>query len=579
MATSSFNSLGGITTGIDTTALINAIVGMKGGNVTRLQARKDLNDKKTAALTAMRSSLSTLSLSMAALQDKFNGRTVGSSDSNNTNVTATATGAAAGNYDVTVHTVATRGRLSATLVGGLTTNLAVASPTDSVNSGVFTPGTPASFAIQGTDGDIKTFTLTETTNTLNGLRDAINASGAGVTASVLNMGKGDKPYQLVITAKETGTGSTGGVVTLVDITNMTGGTAGPVANNLGIGAGTADLVAKTITGVPSTGVTSSAGTSAVATDATFSVNGIELTRSTNLVKDAADGVTFTLKQGGQTGMTTLTVALDKAGATAAMQDFITKYNQLVKDYKAASTSTKNADGTIKQAPLANDTATRTLMNNLKATLAGASSGLPSDSTYKTPASLGITTLADGNLYLNTNTFQTAMANDLAAARRLFVFSGDSTNGVLSVNSGGSSTATGTVGYEITQDANGVLWGKLTHDGVTSEAQQVLNGTLQGTGDLAGLSLSVIGAGTGSMTLTRGVGQAANDLISKFTGLGDGTISSILTSITTQNKTLGSQILSAQALLDREKELLKVKFAKMEAAVSQMRSSAGTLSGA
>ncbi len=573
MATS-FNALSGITTGIDTNALINAIVGMKSGNVTRLQARRDLNDKKTTALTAMRSSLSTLSYSLAALQDRFNSRTVGSSDSNNTNVTATATGAAAGNYDVTVHTVATRGRLSATLEAGLTTNLAVHSPTDSVNSGVFITGTPASFAIQGTDGVVKTFTLTETTNTLNGLRDAINASGAGVTASVLNMGKGDKPYQLVITAKETGTGSTGGVVTLVDITN---GATGPVANNLGIGAGTADVDAQTISGDPLTGLTVSTAGS-IATDATFSVNGIELTRSTNLVKDAADGVTFTLKQGGQTGMTTLTVALDKAGATAAMQDFITKYNQLVKDYKAASTSTKNADGSINQAPLASDLATRTLMTNLKATLAGTSEGLPKDSAYKTLASLGVTTLADGNLYLNTSTFQTAMANDLTAARRLFVFSGDSTNGVLSVNSGGSSTATGTVDYDI-QDVNGVLWGTLTHNGNKSVAQQVTNGTLQGTGELAGLSLSVIGPGTGTLTLTRGVGQAANDLLSKFTGLGDGTIGSILTSITTQNKALGSQILSAQALLDREKELLKIKFAKMESAVSQMRSAAGSLSGA
>ena len=507
MATTSFNSLSGVSTGIDTTALINAIVGMKGGNVTRLQARKDLNDKKATALTAMRSSLFTLSLSMSALQDKFNSRTVSSSDSNNANVTATATGAAAGNYDVTVHTVATRGRLSSKLdTGGLTTNLAVAKPTDAV----FTPGAPASFAIQGTDGVVKTFTLTETTNTLNGLRDAINASGAGVTASILNMGgTGAKPFQLVITAKETGTGSTGGTVSLVDITDPaptvtdpeTGLPASVPANNLGIPLGTADLVTQTITG----GLTSSATQGAIATDATFSVNGIELTRSSNLVKDAADGVTFTLKQGNQTGMTTLTVAVDKTGATTALQDFITKYNQLVKDYKAASTSTKNADGSINQAPLASDIATRTLMTKLKTTLAGATAGLPEDSAYKTLANLGVTTLADGNLYLNSNTFQTALTNDLTAAQRLFVLSDDS--------------------------------------------------------------------------LTRGVGQVAKDLLSAFTGTGDGTINSILTSITTQNKALGSQILSAQSMLDREKELLKQKFAKMESAVSQMRSAAGSLSGA
>jgi len=381
MTASSLTSISGVSTGVDTSALIAAIVAQKGTSLTRLQAKKDLNDKKTTALTAMRTSLTALNLSLAVIQDKFNSRTVTSTDTNNTNVTATASGALADTYDITVKTVATKGRISATLDSrGWTTNLAVASPTDSVNSSIFTPGTPASFAIQGTDGVIKTITLDDSSNTLNGLRDKINASGAGVTASVVNMGKGDKPYQLVLTAKATGTGTTQGIVTIADITNM--GSTGLPANNLGIGAGSVDSLASptTLAG----GLTSTA--SGTATDADFTLNGIELTRSTNVVKDAAEGMTFTLKQGGQTGTTTLTVGLDKAGATAAMADLISKYNQLVKDYKTASTSTKNADGSINLAPLAGDAPTAALMTNLKATLAGASSGLPGTATYKTLAS-------------------------------------------------------------------------------------------------------------------------------------------------------------------------------------------------
>lgn len=493
MAASSLNSLSGVSSGIDTQALINAIVGMKGGSVTRLQARKDLNDKKTTALTAMRTSLQALSLSMAVLQDKFNNRTVTSSDSNNTYVTATGSGAAAGNYDITVTTVATKGRISSILdSNGFTTNLAVVNPSDSVGSGIFTPGTPASFAIRGTDGVIKTITLDDASNTLNGLRDKINASGAGITASVVNMGKGAKPYQLVLTANATGTGTTQGVVTIADITNM--GTTGLPANNLGISAGAVDNLATPTT--LSGGLTSTAS-GATATDANFTVNGIALTRTTNVVKDAADGMTFSLKQGGQTGITTLSVAPDKTGATVAMQDFITKYNALVKDYKAASTSTKNADGSINQAPLANDASTRALMANLKATLAGTSAGQAPDSVYKTLASLGITSLAEGGLFLNTNTFQTAMANDLTSVQ---------------------------------------------------------------------------------LNFSTGVGKSAKDLISNFTGTNGG-ISSILSSITAQNKLLGTQIVTAQSRLDQEKDMLKKKFARMEAIVGQMRASAGSLSGA
>jgi flagellar hook-associated protein 2 len=576
MATSLTN-INGISTGVDTTALINAIVAQKGAGLTRLQAQRTLNDTKTTALNSLSSELSALSISMLSLQDSFNSRTVTSTDINNAYVTATGKGVATGNYDVTVHTVATKGRVSATLdSGGAPTNLAVASPTDSVNSSIFTPGAPASFAIQGTDGVIKTVTMTEGSNTLNGLAAAINASGAGVTAQVVNTGKGAKPYQLVLSAKDTGTGTTQGVVSIVDITNQSGGSAGAPANKLGILAGTVDSLPapKAVTG----GLTS-AVSGAKATDATFSLNGIELTRGTNVVKDAADGMTFTLKQGGQAGTTTLTVAPDKGGATTAMQTFITNYNKLVTDYKTASTSTKNADGSIKQAPLANDTSTRAFMANLQSALKGASAGMPSSTTYRTLASMGVSSLPDGTLNMNIIAFQTAMGNDLTAALNLFKFSGTSTSQNVTVKSGASQTATGNVDFAITTpDAGATLFGTLTQNGVTTAPIQVINGTLQGTGSFTGLNLTVTGTGSGTLTLARGSGQAASDLISSFTGVSGG-ISNALKSITLQDKNLDLQIQTAQARLDSETADLKKKFAQMEAVVGQMKASAGALTGA
>jgi flagellar hook-associated protein 2 len=576
MTTSSLTSLNGLSTGVDTTALINAIVAQKGTGVARLKAQQTLNNSKTTALTAMRTELGTLITSMAALQDKLSGRTVTSTDVNNANVTATASGAASGSFDITVNTVATRGRISATLdANGLTTNLSVANPSDSVNSSIFTAGTPATFAIQGTDGKIYQISLDDSSNTLNGLRDKINAvAGASVTASVVNMGKGDKPYQLVLTAKDTGTGSTGGIVTIADITHMqSDGTAGAAANNLNIAAGgSTDGLAKVITG----GLTSAAS-GVTGTDANFTLDGINLTRTTNVVKDAVDGMTFTLIQGGQKGTTTLTVAPDTAGATAALQDFITKYNTLVKDYKTASTATKNDDGSIAQAPLSGDSATRSLMANLRATLAGASAGLPTSSTYKNLSSIGVTNQADGTLYLNTYTFQQAMKGDLSSLQDLFTFSGTSTNSVVTVKGGGTQTATGNVDFSITKDGNGALWGTLTQNQVTSDPIPVSGGVLLGTGIYAGLSLGVTGTGTGTLTLSRGAGQAASDLLSSFTGTTGG-IATLLNTITTQNANLTSQIAQGKARLDNETAALKLKFAQMEAVVGQMKASAGSLVG-
>lgn len=573
MATSSLSSISGITTGIDTRALIDAIVAQKATGMNRLQAKKDLNDKKTAALTAMRTALTTLTLSLASLQDKLNSRTVTSTDANNTNVTATAASISSGNYDITVKSVATKGRLSATLdpVTGYT--LAVANPGDSTLSPIFTSGTSATFAVQGTDGVVKEITLDVTNNTLNGLRDAINASGAGVTASVVNIGKGTNPYQLVLSAKETGTGKTTGVVTLASL-------SGTLTPSLGIASGSygtplADGTQTIVGGLTST--TSGAS----ATDANFILNGIELTRTSNVVKDAVEGMTFTLKQGNQTGTTTLTVSPDKAGATAAVQDFITKYNQLMKDYQTASTSTKNADGSINQAPLASDSATRAMMANLKATFFGQTAGLPSDSTYKTLPNIGISSQADGTVYLNVISFQTAMTNDLTSVQRLFNFSGESTSPAVTLRAGGNKTVTGPVDFSITKDAGtGVLWGTLTRNGVSTGPIQVVDGVLSGTGDYAGLSLAVTGAGNGTITLSRGVGQAARDVISDFTSVSStGGIKSILDAIQIQNKSLGDQIQTAQTRLNQEKENLKKKFAQMESIVAQMRGSAGSLASA
>jgi len=561
MSSSSAVSFQGLITGVQTDALISAILAEEGTSVAAMQARKDFNTQKQTALTSMRTSLNALVTSLASFQDKLNSRTVTSTDANNTNVTATATGGTSGSYDLTVTTVATKGRISSTQVNG-TANLVVADPSAAIYSA------DASFAVRGTDGVVKTFQLAN--NSLNGLRDAINASGAGVTASVINTGSGDKPYQLVVTAKDTGTGTTGGVVSLATIA----GTA--LDSSLGITSGTLGLDTDGVTQTLTGGLTSDAS-GASAKDAKFTLNGIELTRKSNVISDAADGITFTLKQGGQTGTTTLTVAQDKASATTGIQDVITKYNTLVTGYKTASTSTKNSDGSINKAALSGDATTRAMMAQIKNTLVGASGGLPSTSAYQNLSSLGITTLADGTLSLNSYKFQTAITNNPTAAQKLFTFTGDSTNGVVTFKAAGSATATGTVGFKITSDGNGGLTGTLSRAGYADITAPVTNGILNGTGDLQGLTLAVTGAGSGTLTLSRGAGQATSDLLSSYTLSGSGTLATALKNIDTQNTSLSNQISQGQARLARRKVVLTQKYSDMEVKVAQMRAAAGQLS--
>ena len=564
-------SFQGLATGLQTDALVNAILAQEGKGLAALQARQTRNKTRTSALNSLKTAMNTLSVSLAALQDKFNARTVTSNDSNNTYVTATASGAASGSYDLTVTTLATKGRISPTLSGGVPTNLAVADPAAAIFSSA-----KASFAVRGTDGVIKAFELTN--NSLLGLRDAINASGAGVTAAIINSGTGATPYQLVITAKETGTGTTSGVVTLAAIDNQDA-TATTVDPALGITGGTLTGTFAAPTGL-SGGLQSSAAETAK--DSVFSVNGIQLTRKTNVVTDAADGITFTLKQGGQTGSTSLTVAQDKATATAGVQDVITKFNALIKIYKDASTTTKDTDGSAIQGPLANDASTRGIISQIRATLTGTSAGLPGTSAYQIPASLGIKTLSDGTLSLDTTVFQAAIDKDPTAAKRLFTLSGDSSNGILTFQSGGANTATGAISFTIdSYTAGGAVSG--TFSGTSNGTPFSIgltgsSGTLIGTTGtpLEGLTVAVTATGSGTLTVSRGAGQAVRDLVANLTASGSGSLATALTNIESQNVILSAQIDSAQSALDRRKKVLQLQFSKMEVAIAQMRSAAGSL---
>lgn len=580
MATSGNSAISfqGLSTGIQTDALVSAILAQEGQGLAALKARQTRNNNKTSALTAMQTSMNSLFVSMASLQDKFNARTVTSTDTNNSYVTATASGAGAGTYDVKVSNIATKGRISPTLdASGNPTNLAVANPANAIFTAGVTTGT---FAVQGTDGVIKTFQVTN--NSLNGLRDAINASGAGVTASIVNTGTGTNPYQLVITANATGTGTTGGNVTLADITNGTSSSAGASVNTLGITAGFVDSTTAptTITGL------SSATSGATAQNAVFTLNGIQLTRQSNVVSDAADGITFTLKQGGQTGTTTLTISQDTTSATSAIQDVITKFNALVSGYKSASATTKNTDGSLNQGPLAGDSTSRSIIAQLRTALTGVSAGMPSTASVTSLASLGVRTNSDGTLSLDTTTFNAAIQKDPSAALKLFTFSGTSTNGIVTFQSGSAKTATGPVTFNIDQyAAGGAVSGTFsgTYNGTAFSNVRLTgsNGTLVGAvgTPLEGLTLNVTATGTGTLTLARGSGQAASDLISSFSATGSGFLFTALNSIQIQNQSLAAQISAAQSALDRRKQVLQLQFSTMESTVAQMRASASSLTGA
>jgi flagellar hook-associated protein 2 len=567
-------SFQGLSTGLQTDALINAILTQEGQPIARLQTQQALNQKRVTAFQAISRDLTSLSSSLNTLQNtSFDARTVTSSDANNVYVTATASGSAAGSYAVQVSQVATAARLGNT--GGADTSFSVA---DAANTPIFS-GASANFAIQAQDGTTKVINLGSGQNSLYGLRDAINASNAGTTgtgasviATVVNTGSGANPYQLVLTSNTTGTGTTGGKITLADITNATngaGGSAGAAVNSLGIQAGFVD---STSTPTSVTGGSASAG-SFLGTDALFTVNGIQLTRKTNTVSDAVDGVTFTLKQGGQTGTTNLSVALDTGAITSGFQDLVSKFNAVVNDV-----SSNSGQG----GALENDPAARNILFRLRNVLGSIPSGLPATNPFGTLAALGVKTNRDGTLSLDATQLTSALAQDPVAAKAVLGVSGASSNAVVSFIGASSATATGGIGFNVTSytPGSGNVTAVLTAPDNTTYNVTGSGGILYGPAGtpLEGLQVSVVGTGSGTLNVSRGSGQALQDLISQITAPATGDLPQLISGINDQNFNLQRQITDGQARLDRRKTQLQAEYAQLETTVGQLQAAGQSLSG-
>lgn len=549
-------SFQGLSTGLQTDTLVNAILQQEGQPVQRMIAQQTLNQNQITAYQALQSDLTALSSSFATLNGtSFGAQTVTSSDTSNTYVTATATGATLGNYSINVSQIATTGRISPTMSGGAPTNLSVADP---LATSIFS-GTSATFAVRGTDGTIKTLNLTSANNNLYGLRDAINASGAGVQATVVNTGSGATPYELVVTASGTGTGTTSGLVTLADVTS------GGAVNTLGITAGTVDSLTAPTT---LTGGLQSSGAD-VAKDAIFSVNGIQLTRKTNTVTDAVSGLTLNLKQGGQAGSTTLTVATDANAITSAMQDVVSKYNALIQEFNRDSAS---------GGALYGQGAARSLISQVRSTLTSIPAGLPSTAPYTSAGGVGVKVNQDGTLSLDTVALQAALTSNPSAVKQVFAFTGTSSSAAVQFYQGGANTTTGNIAFNITSYvANGAVSGTFTVNG-TNYNLSGTSGVLVGQSGtpLDGLILNVSGTGTGTLTLSRGVGQAVQDLVTNMTAAVTGQLPQIIQSVTTANSSLAQQIADGQDRLAQRKLVLQAQFAQMEAVVGQLQAVGASL---
>lgn len=375
--------------GLDLSGLLTSLMQAEQIPLTQLQVKEATVQAKISAFGSLKSTLSALQINAAALvpgtgvslTDKYLSTNASVADTTIASATATSS-AVAGSYSLEVTSLAKNQRLVTPAYSGGSASTTIATGTLSIEFGTLNGG---SYTADGTR--TRTITIDSTNSTLGGLRDAINAADAGVTATIAT---GTSGAQLVLTSSSTGLSN------VMRLSGLTGFDYDPAAS-------TGTLSENTVLGGQS------------ASNAAFALNGIAGTSTSNTVTGAIDGVTLTLTKQTTVGSpTTLTISKNKtASLTAALTTFIKSYNDANKsmtDLGAYNATTKTA------ATLQGNSTLRSTQNQLRSVLF--STTLGGTSAVQRLSDIGVSVGKDGSLSLDSTKFSKAVTADFTSVASL-----------------------------------------------------------------------------------------------------------------------------------------------------------------
>ncbi|MFO1076857.1 MAG: flagellar filament capping protein FliD [Planctomycetota bacterium] len=371
-------SFGGLASGLDTKAIISALVAIEQRPITVLETKKTNFGKQKSLFGDLQGLLSKLTDAAKAIKttNDFLAMKAASDDENVLTASASST-ATPGTHTVKVLQLAkaqvnhTSGAASASTPNGTTLPLEFL------------------LSVGGFDVPIST-----NDTSLNGIATAINEANLAVHAEVVDTGNATNPYQLVVRSTETG--STNGF----SITDLSGDAAAIAVVN--------DLIANQQN----------------AEDAQIQLNGgVTITRPTNQISGAIAGVTLSLKSETATNAeVTVTIATDAEEISKKVTEFVDAYNKVV-DFV---TGQNKVDGEGKaQGLLFGDSTLRSIRSSLRSIVGGVVSTTGNEA-YQMLAQIGITSDRDGKLTFNQSKLEEALAADEQAVAAIFT---DATNGI------------------------------------------------------------------------------------------------------------------------------------------------------
>ncbi|EKN6298053.1 flagellar filament capping protein FliD, partial [Yersinia enterocolitica] len=366
----SISSLG-VGSGLELSSLLTSLSNAEQARLTPLTTQQTSYKSKLTAYGILQSALAKVETASAALKKADTLTSTAVSSTNTAFSAVTDSAASAGSYSIEVTNLAKSQSLLSAEVPNSTNKLGNDNASRTIT--ITQPGKKDPLEV----------TLTSDQTSLTGIRDAINKQEGGVSASIMKAD--DNTYYLALTSKDTGTQSemtinVTGDDTLNDFLNYTPSSTG------GSGGMTQKVAAE---------------------DAALTVNGVAITRQSNTITDAPQGVTLTLKAKTKTGEPeSLNITRDSTAMKTAIQTWVDAYNSLQTTFGSLTQYTaveQGKDQSTNNGALVGDGTLRSIQTQLKSQLASAQPG-----DVKTLASLGITQDIKGKLTIDSTKLDKAL---------------------------------------------------------------------------------------------------------------------------------------------------------------------------
>ena len=462
------NAIFGINSNLDTGGIIDNLIKLQRQPIDIVEAKRALEDAKLLSFQDLKDRLQNFKSVVNTLNTEARFLTTtgvfsnnNSNDNNDVANLTTSSTATSGTFSLVVNNLARETKLIST--GFAETSSAIGNGTIAITVG----------------STVTEITINDSNSSLDGIRLAINNSGANVQANFINDGSTNNPVKLVISGKQTGTENA------VSIS----------ASNTLFGFGQSSPISFTET--------------QAAQNASFDLDGVAVSKASNVVTDVISGTTLTLESAGS-GI--ITLSPDEEAIKEKVQNYVDGYNEIILHLSSelALTESTGETGVL----FANFTI-QNLQQTLRETVSDEVVGI--DGSFNFLSQIGVRTQSDGTISIDDGILSTAIASDIGNVTQLFSSSGKTSDSSITFVGFTDNTEPG--GYKV-RVSGGVV--QLATSGTSTFVDAVGNGNFfaGAPGTAAdGLNFRVgnlADGDYGTVTLTVGVAQITNRTLARLT---------------------------------------------------------------